>query len=184
MAEARAIIEKHEYLGSMPVASHAFGLFFNDRIGAVAVFSPEYAENFNTWSRYGPAPEQITFLFRTNQLAGGLEPATDRQFGPSVDRLRCAVPLPEPIGERIRIADRDVAAAFQSMRNNTAVSAVLKPCCEAIAVLPAVGIRTGDITGLVGDANQRGGFGVAHLVEHVRKLGVLWGAAGLWRSPG
>jgi hypothetical protein len=51
LAEARAIIEKHEYLGSMPIARYAFGLFFGDRLGAAVVYGDEYAENHGVWYR-------------------------------------------------------------------------------------------------------------------------------------
>jgi hypothetical protein len=53
LTDARAIIEKHEYLGTMPVARCAFGLFFGDRLGGVVVYGDEYAENRGVWDRYG-----------------------------------------------------------------------------------------------------------------------------------
>jgi hypothetical protein len=53
LSDARAIIEKHEWLGSMPVARWAFGIFFGDRCGGVVVFGDEYAENRGVWDKYG-----------------------------------------------------------------------------------------------------------------------------------
>jgi hypothetical protein len=54
LTEARTIIEKHEYLGTMPaVARWAFGIFFGERCGGAVVFGPEYAENRGVWDRYG-----------------------------------------------------------------------------------------------------------------------------------
>jgi hypothetical protein len=54
LTEARAIIERHEYLGTMPaVARWAFGIFFGERCGGAVVFGPEYAENRGVWDRYG-----------------------------------------------------------------------------------------------------------------------------------
>jgi hypothetical protein len=54
MTEAKAIIERHEWLGKMPaVATHAFGIFFGARCGGAVVFGPEYTENRGVWSRYG-----------------------------------------------------------------------------------------------------------------------------------
>jgi hypothetical protein len=53
LPEARAIIERYEYLGRMPaVARWAFGLFFGERLGGVVVYGPEYAENRGVWDRY------------------------------------------------------------------------------------------------------------------------------------
>jgi hypothetical protein len=42
-----------EWLGSMPIASHAFGLFFAGRIGAVVVYGPEPTENRGVWDKFG-----------------------------------------------------------------------------------------------------------------------------------
>jgi hypothetical protein len=60
MTEAKAIIERREWLSNMPaVATHAFGIFFpgpslgTERCGGAVVFGPEYAENRGVWSRYG-----------------------------------------------------------------------------------------------------------------------------------
>jgi hypothetical protein len=53
LSEARAVIEKHEYLGSMPAfARWAFGIFFGDRLGGAVVYGDEYAENRGVWDRY------------------------------------------------------------------------------------------------------------------------------------
>jgi hypothetical protein len=54
LSEARAIIERFEYLGTMPaVARHAFGIFFGERCGGCVVYGPEYAENRGVWDRFG-----------------------------------------------------------------------------------------------------------------------------------
>ena len=59
-ADAKAIIEKYEWLGCMPVCvKHCYGVFFphktEDRwlLGGVTVFSSEYAENTGVWDKYG-----------------------------------------------------------------------------------------------------------------------------------
>jgi hypothetical protein len=63
LTEARGIIEKHEYLGTMPaVARFAYGIFFGERIGGVAVFGDEYAENRGVWDRYGFTGRIIALL--------------------------------------------------------------------------------------------------------------------------
>lgn len=58
--EAKAVIEKYEWLGCMPVCvKHCYGLYFphksQDRwlLGGVTVFSSEYAENTGVWDKYG-----------------------------------------------------------------------------------------------------------------------------------
>jgi hypothetical protein len=54
LAEARAVVDRYEWLGCMPaVARYAFGLFFGERLGGVAVYGDEYAENRGVWDRYG-----------------------------------------------------------------------------------------------------------------------------------
>jgi predicted nucleic acid-binding Zn ribbon protein len=56
LAEASAVIEQYEYLGTMPaVARHAFGIFFEERLGGVAVYGDEYGENLGVWDRYDTA---------------------------------------------------------------------------------------------------------------------------------
>jgi hypothetical protein len=63
LTEAKSIIEKHEYLGKMPaVARWAFGIFFGERIGGVAVFGDEYCENLGNWDRYGFAGKIVALL--------------------------------------------------------------------------------------------------------------------------
>jgi hypothetical protein len=63
LSEAKAIIERHEWLGKMPaVATLAFGVFFGDRCGGAVVFGPEYAENIGVWSRYGFTGKIVAFL--------------------------------------------------------------------------------------------------------------------------
>jgi hypothetical protein len=54
LSDARTIIERHEWLGTMPaVARCAFGLFFGDRLGGAVIYGDEYAENRGVWDRYG-----------------------------------------------------------------------------------------------------------------------------------
>jgi hypothetical protein len=54
LSEARAIIERYEWLGTMPAVSRmAFGIFFGERCGGAVVFGDEYAENRGVWDRYG-----------------------------------------------------------------------------------------------------------------------------------
>jgi hypothetical protein len=63
LSEARAIIERHEWLGSMPaVARWAFGIFFSERLGGAIVFGDEYSENLNTWDRYGYTGRIVALL--------------------------------------------------------------------------------------------------------------------------
>jgi hypothetical protein len=63
LAEARAIIERYEYLGTMPaVALYAFGIFFGDRCGGCVVYGPEYAENRKVWDKYGFTGKIIALL--------------------------------------------------------------------------------------------------------------------------
>lgn len=53
-ATAKTFIEKYEWLGTMPaVVYFRFGLFFDNCLGAVAIYSPEYAENLGVWDSYG-----------------------------------------------------------------------------------------------------------------------------------
>jgi hypothetical protein len=54
MAEARAIIEQYEWLGTMPAVSRdCFGLFFDGRCGGAVVYGDEYGANLGVWNRYG-----------------------------------------------------------------------------------------------------------------------------------
>jgi hypothetical protein len=63
LSEARAIIEQHEYLGTMPaVARCAFGIFFGERLGGAVVYGDEYTENRGVWDRYGFTGRIIALL--------------------------------------------------------------------------------------------------------------------------
>jgi hypothetical protein len=53
MAEAKAIIEQYEWLGTMSAASRCYGIFFDGRCGGAVVFAAEPAENLHVWDRYG-----------------------------------------------------------------------------------------------------------------------------------
>lgn len=51
---ARSIVERYEWLGTMPAVSlYAFGIFFDGHCGGVVVYSSEYTENLGVWDRYG-----------------------------------------------------------------------------------------------------------------------------------
>jgi hypothetical protein len=53
-AEARAVIEKYEWLGTMPAfIVRCFGIFFDGVCGGVVVYSTEYAENLGVWDKFG-----------------------------------------------------------------------------------------------------------------------------------
>jgi hypothetical protein len=52
--EAKPIIERYEWLGTMPaIVFHCFGIFFDNVCGGVAVFGVEYTENLGVWDKYG-----------------------------------------------------------------------------------------------------------------------------------
>jgi hypothetical protein len=51
---AATIILKYEWLGCLPaVIWHCYGIYFDDVLGGVVVFGPEYAENLGVWDKYG-----------------------------------------------------------------------------------------------------------------------------------
>jgi hypothetical protein len=50
---AKAIIEKYEWLGTMPAVSRFYyGIFFGGCCGGVVVYGDEYAENLGVWDKY------------------------------------------------------------------------------------------------------------------------------------
>lgn len=54
VATAKTIIDKYEWLGTMPaIILHCYGIYFDGGLGGAVVFSPEYAENLGVWDRYG-----------------------------------------------------------------------------------------------------------------------------------
>jgi len=60
-AAARQVIERFEYLASMPaVARFCFGLFFGEHLGGVVVYAHEPGENLGSWDRYGYEGRIIT----------------------------------------------------------------------------------------------------------------------------
>ncbi len=60
---AWAIIEKYEWLGSMPgMIWHCYGIFFSGCCGGVVVYGPEYAENLGVWNKYGYTGKIIALL--------------------------------------------------------------------------------------------------------------------------
>ena len=62
-AEAKAIIEQYEWLGTMPAVSrYCFGLFFDGRCGGAVVFGDEYGANLDVWRRYGFDGKLIALL--------------------------------------------------------------------------------------------------------------------------
>jgi hypothetical protein len=63
LSEAKRIIEKYEYLGTMPaVARHAFGIFFGEKLGGAVVYGDEYTENRGVWDRFGFGGKIIALL--------------------------------------------------------------------------------------------------------------------------
>ena len=63
IAEAKAIIERYEWLGSMPaVARYCFGIFFGTELGGVVVYGDEPGENLGVWDRYGHSGRIIALL--------------------------------------------------------------------------------------------------------------------------
>lgn len=50
---AKSIIEKYEWLGTMPAVSRFYyGIFFDGCCGGVVVYGDEYAENLGVWDKY------------------------------------------------------------------------------------------------------------------------------------
>ena len=67
LTEARAIIEKHEFLGTMPaVARWAFGIFFGERCGGAVVFGDEYCENLGIPSARRPRVPKGRLAWRSD----------------------------------------------------------------------------------------------------------------------
>jgi hypothetical protein len=61
VAQARAVIERYEYLGSMPAAIRfCFGIFFGDHLGGAVVYASEPGENLGIWTAYGYSGKIIT----------------------------------------------------------------------------------------------------------------------------
>jgi hypothetical protein len=53
-ATAKRIVERFEYLRSMPrFVRHCYGLYFGDELAGVVVYAAEPAENLGAWDRYG-----------------------------------------------------------------------------------------------------------------------------------
>ena len=53
-AEASAIVERFEWLGTMPaVVRHCFGIFFDGHCAGAVVYGDEAGENLGIWNRYG-----------------------------------------------------------------------------------------------------------------------------------
>lgn len=52
-AEASAVIERYEWLGTMPLSRFHFGIFFDGELGGVVVYGDEYGANLGVWNRYG-----------------------------------------------------------------------------------------------------------------------------------
>ena len=51
---AKTIILKYEWLKSMPaIPLHCYGIFYDNHLGGVAVYSPDYIENLGVWDSYG-----------------------------------------------------------------------------------------------------------------------------------
>ncbi len=57
---ARSIILDYEWLGSMPaIVLCCYGIYFEENLGGVVVYSPEYSENLGVWDRYGYTGKMI-----------------------------------------------------------------------------------------------------------------------------
>jgi hypothetical protein len=53
-SEAKPIIEKYEWLKTMPaIVHHCYGIYFDGAIAGVVVYGIEYAENLGVWDKYG-----------------------------------------------------------------------------------------------------------------------------------
>jgi hypothetical protein len=62
-AQARDVIERNEWLGSMPaLVTYSFGIFFGAKIAGAVCFGPEPGENLNIWQRYGYQGRIIALL--------------------------------------------------------------------------------------------------------------------------
>jgi hypothetical protein len=61
-ADAKAIITRYEWLGTMPVSQFHFGIFFDGELGGVAVYGAEPSENLGVWDRYGYSGRIIALL--------------------------------------------------------------------------------------------------------------------------
>lgn len=49
---ARSVIERYEWLGTMPaVVQHQYGIYFDGVCGGVVCYGPEYSENLGRWAR-------------------------------------------------------------------------------------------------------------------------------------
>jgi hypothetical protein len=60
---AKSVIEKYEWLGTMPaVTRHCYGIFFSGCCGGVVVYGDEYAENLGVWDKYGYTGKIIALL--------------------------------------------------------------------------------------------------------------------------
>jgi hypothetical protein len=54
VSEAKPIIEKYEWLKTMPaIVHHCYGIYYDGAIGGVVVYGVEYAENLGVWDKYG-----------------------------------------------------------------------------------------------------------------------------------
>jgi hypothetical protein len=61
-AEAADVIRRVEWLGTMPAATHCFGLFHGARRAGVVVFGNEPGENLGVWQHYGYAGKIVSLL--------------------------------------------------------------------------------------------------------------------------
>ena len=51
--QAKAVIEEYEWLGCMPaMVKFCYGIFFDNHLGGVVVYSQEYSENLGHWDKY------------------------------------------------------------------------------------------------------------------------------------
>ena len=51
--QAQEVIEQYEWLGCMPaMVKYCFGIYFENNLGGVVVYSHEYSENLGHWDKY------------------------------------------------------------------------------------------------------------------------------------
>ena len=51
--QAQEVIEQYEWLGRMPaMVKYCFGIYFENHLGGVVVYSHEYSENLGHWDKY------------------------------------------------------------------------------------------------------------------------------------
>jgi hypothetical protein len=58
--QAKEVIEQYEWLGCMPaMVKYCFGIFFENNLGGVVVYSHEYSENLGHWDKFNYVGKMI-----------------------------------------------------------------------------------------------------------------------------